>query len=393
MNLFITGASGFLGGAVLSRIGDMSRYDKIYCLVRPTSKKTGAERIKDIALELFPPHQQQEILSKLVAVEGDLTKSHLGLSVRDRWKILDQVHQFLHIGASTDFGAPLKESREYNVDGTRRVLELAEACSRQGALNRFDYISTAFVSGRKRGVVTENTLSRNQAFSNNYEQSKYEAELLVRDYRSRFNIAIHRPSIVVGDSKSGYTPHFKVLYWPLKLLAKGLLPIVPCKRSARMDVVPVDFVADSIVAIMGDPKSVGETWHITAGKGNEVRLDSLLDDAEVFAGIKRVPLIPMWIFNTLMKTPLKNSLGDDFWRAADLASPYEAYLKGTGVRFDSQKTHKYLATRGVELPDWHEYKENVFGFIRESRWGKRLERRPYTYFQKSKTKTKNLINC
>lgn len=381
MNVFITGASGFLGSAALARIAHLPEYETIYCLMRETAKQSASERVKDLVYKVFSPEQAPEILKKVVAIPGDLTTEHLGLSVRDRWMLLDKVHQILHIGASTDFGAPIDVSRRYNVEGTKRVLDLAEACARQGVLQRLDYISTAFVSGKKRGTVTEHSLDRKQTFSNNYEKSKYEAELLVREYMPRFDIAIHRPSIVVGDSKTGYTPHFKVLYWPLRLLSKGLMPIVPCQAGSRMDVVPVDFVADAITAIMRDPNSIGETWHITAGKGNEVRLDSLLNDAEVFAGIKRVPLIPFWAFLILMKTPLRKLFSDDFWSAVDLASPYEHYLRGTGVRFDSRRTHAYLASRGVKLPLWEDYKQNVLGFIQDSRWGKRLSAPDYTYFE------------
>jgi long-chain acyl-CoA synthetase len=383
MNILITGGSGFLGSALLAQVALDPAYEKIYLLIRPTARQSAGARLKELVSKIFSPEQHQEVLKRLHAIPGDLTSPHLGLSVRDRWELLERAHIIVHVGASTDFGAPLDESRKHNVEGTRKVLELAEGCARQGVLKRFDYISTAFVSGDKPGRVTEDDLHRGQTFANNYERSKYEAECLVREYMYRLPIAIHRPSIVVGNSKSGYTPHFKVLYWPLRILSKNLLPFVPGNRRATLDVVPVDFVADALAALMKDPGAVGRTHHLTCGLGEEVTLGRVFRDAVRFADIRRRPLIPFWLFEFLYNTSLKRLFRDEVWQTVELARPYTSYLRGTGVRYDSRVTHQRLRELGVKAPTWRNYGANVMRYCIDSRWGKRLSAPEYSYFERA----------
>ena len=232
MQVLITGATGFLGKSIITRLVDDDRVQKIFVLVRPDSRHTAVERFEKMLCSIFPQSKQKYAIAKFRVFDGDLKKEGLGLSRESREFLVNNTNQILHIGASTDFGAPIDVSRESNVEGTRKILDFAAQAYNAGVLKRLDYISTAYVAGCKRGVVFESDLDRQQAFSNNYEKSKFEAELLVRQKAREIPTTIHRPSIVVGDSVSGFTPHFKVLYWPLKILAKGLLPVFPVNKRA-----------------------------------------------------------------------------------------------------------------------------------------------------------------
>src|SRR5204863_4478544 len=109
----------------------------------------------------------------------------------------------------------------------------------------------------------EDDLDLGQEFRNPYERSKYEAEVVVRERARELPVQILRPSIVVGDSRSGWTPAFNVLYAPLKAFSRGAYPILPARRDSPVDVVPVDYVADAILALAGRP---GEIHHLVAGE-------------------------------------------------------------------------------------------------------------------------------
>src|SRR5207244_3140089 len=137
--------------------------------------------------------------------------------------------------------------------GTRRMLDLAELCSGRGGLESFVHVSTAYVAGEADGSFGEGDLDVGQSFRNAYERTKFEAEVAVRERASTLPVQVVRPSIIVGDSRSGWTPAFNVLYAPLRAFSRGAYPMIPARRSAPVDVVPVDYVADAILALAGRP--------------------------------------------------------------------------------------------------------------------------------------------
>src|SRR3712207_1838530 len=80
-------------------------------------------------------------------------------------------------------------------------------------------------------------------------RSKWEAEHVVGG-AGDLAPAIARPSIVMGESDSGWTPAFNVLYWPLRAFSRGLFNEIPSLPSAHVDIVPVDYVADALVRLL-----------------------------------------------------------------------------------------------------------------------------------------------
>jgi len=379
-NLLLTGATGFVGKAVLARLVGKPQYGRIYLLVRTRGNANAESRVADVLRTVFPSDQAMALASRIIPVAGDFTLPGLGLSEQDLALLRADVHQILHCGASTDFGAPLEEARQQNTEGTRQVLNVALNMRETGVLRRLDYVSTAFVAGIKRGLVNENDLDRGQAFANSYEQSKFEAEKLLAEYANRLPITIYRPSIIVGDSTTGYTPHFKVLYWPVLLLARKMTSLIVCNKRAYLDVVPVDYVADGIVALMQEDSAPGQTFLLSAGLGNEIKIGELLQDANKFAGVQHGRSLPFWLFKWMIKTPLRRMFSEQFLSVVALASPYHSYLAGNGVRFDASKSQEILKRLGVRNRFWKNYREPVLRYCVDSRWGKRLPQPEHQYY-------------
>ena len=254
--VLLTGATGFVGGEILDRLLEQHE-GTVYALVRAENDETAAARLK--------PHARLRVLA------GDIEEPGLGLDPAAADELCTELTTVIHCAASVSFGMELAAQRRINVDGTRHVVELAERCER---LERLTYISTAYVSGEPRGVFREDQLDVGQSFRNPYERSKFEAERMIRERAAGLPLQILRPSIVVGDSRTGRTSAFNVLYGPLKAFARGRIPAIPARRSSPVDIVPVDYVADRVVELaMGGPDG---TFHLVAGR-NATTVDRLLD--------------------------------------------------------------------------------------------------------------------
>lgn len=385
MQILLTGVTGLIGGGVLTRLLDQDHVKKIFVLIRPGKDSSAQERLEALYSEILPPHKRTAALAKTQAISGNLTQPGLDLSKEDRETLVKNVTQILHIAASTKFNAPMEELRAYNVNGTRRMLDLAREALKNGQFKRFDYCSTAYVAGDKPGHVNENDLHRDQAFSNNYERSKYETETMIRSEAKEVPFSVYRPSIVVGQSNNGYTPHFRVLYWPIKMIANGIVPVIPCTKKATLDVVPSDYICNSIVALSQCDETIGETYHLTAGHGNEVTVGNLLKDSMKLGTVAWRPMIPVWIFRLIEHSPLRHLLGNKFWAMAEKAAPYTRYIVGTGVTYDASKTHAMLAKLGVQIPKWNDYKHRIFAYAQATAWGKKSIRPDYYFLDSDAT--------
>lgn len=374
-HLLLTGATGFLGGALLRELALGERHDTISVLVRAGKNGTPRQRVEALIEDLFAPDERERALAVIEPLAGDLSEPGLGLDPNDRLRVVESVTEILHAGASTKFTAPLDELRRINVEGTRRLLELAREARARGGFRCYHQVSTAFVAGQQRERATENDLDRGQGFANPYEQTKLEAERLIQEYRAEGPAQVYRPSIIVGHSRSGYTPHFRVLYWPIRILAGGRMPLVPCVPTARLDVVPVDFVVAGIVALMRQPGAPGGTFHLTAGLGQEVILRDLLRAACRHFGLGPRPTVPFWFYRVLKYSPLRFALPAEFWHNAKRARPYLDYLLGRAAPFDQSATGRLLASAGIAPPRFEHYQDAIFEYCRRTEWGT-VDRQP-----------------
>jgi nucleoside-diphosphate-sugar epimerase len=266
--VFLTGGTGFLGMELIARMLDQGDGPDIYMAVRAGDPVAAETRVAETVGRLYetPP----ESVARLRAVRADLTAPGLGMSARDRRQVARDVDRVIHCAASISFTLPLEEAREINVTGTERVIELARELP---GLERYVHVSTAYVSGRAPEWFGEEDTGGGD-FRNTYEQTKLEAEMAVAAVGD-LPTAIVRPSIVVGESDSGWTSAFNVLYWPLQAFARGVLTSVPADPAGIVDMVPVDYVAEVIERVTFAPEAGGR-YHAVAGP-RAVRVDELIE--------------------------------------------------------------------------------------------------------------------
>jgi long-chain acyl-CoA synthetase len=370
----LTGATGFLGrellGALLAQPGE-----RVVAPLRPSRQESAAARVARLLEAVVPdPARRAEAAGRVVAVETDLAADDPrlgGALVRAADGLPTRV---IHGAASVAFDLPLGEARRINVDGTRRMLDAAEALADAGLLTRFAYVSTAFVAGMRSGTVYEHELDEGQGFTNTYEQTKCEAEQMVRAWPRRLPFTVLRPSIVAGRASTGETSHFRVLYWPLKVLARGLVVCIPAERDAVLDIVPVDFVVDALLHILEREDSLGGCYHLSAG--SEVRIDDVVRiTAEIFE-LKRVPpyvsprrLYPL--LRPLLQLVLVGKLRDVI-RVGDVYVPYLSKR----LVFDNRATREALRGTAVRMPDVNAYLKTILGYAWQTDFGRRAPAAP-----------------
>jgi thioester reductase-like protein len=334
--VFMTGATGFVGREVLTRF--LARGDgHVYALVRAADDDEAAGRL--------PGHE------RLTAVPGDIEKDGLGLSAEAAERLRAEVSTVLHCAASVSFALPLEESRRVNVGGTRRVAELARSCPR---LERFSYVSTAYVAGEPDGVFHEDELAVGQSFRNPYEQSKFEAEVALRAEAGDLPLQILRPSIVVGDSESGRTSSFNVLYAPLKAFARGRLRAIPARRDSPVDIVPVDYVADRVFDLVSEGED--GTFHLVAGR-NATTVGRLLDLSSQHLGRRKPTVLPPRMYRRWLHPFLRRR--DPRLRRMEVYFPYFAMR----VRFDDRRLGPGPRVEG--------YFHRLVRYAQAAGWGRR----------------------
>jgi thioester reductase-like protein len=349
MTILLTGATGFIGTEVLARLlseGD----DPVVALVRGRDGDDADRRAAALLDGLAAGRAQR---ARMRAVPGDLTAAGLGLSAGDTTRLLDEVTAIVHCAASVSFTQSLTEARAINVVGTRGVVQLAQRIAARGRLRRLVHVSTAYVAGHHRGRFTERDLWVGQAFRNAYEQTKAEAEALVRRAATRLPAVVVRPSIVVGDSGTGWTPSFNVLYWPLRAFARGLMPTIPARADGRVDVVPVDYVADVILHLLRERPDVRGTVHAAAGD-DALTVERLIDLA--CSALGREP-------------PTLGAVDGDLGQRSEQAAAYLPYFD-MQVVFDDARARAVLRPAGIAPTPLASYFGTLLDFARRARWGK-----------------------
>jgi thioester reductase-like protein len=248
--IFVTGFPGFIGKRLVLELCRCDPAARLILLVEASQLEAARAVLQELpraTIDLFV---------------GDVGDMHLGLSGREYQRLIAETTVIFHLAAISAFGVPYEAARRVNVVGTRNMLELADECSR---LRRFVHFSSCFVSGNRLGVIAEDELAEGQSFRNPYERTKFEAEQLVDAAKTRLPITILRPSIVVGDSRTGEIDRFEGPYYLGMLIV--LSPLVmsmplPGSGAAPLHVVPVDFVVQAACRLMNLAGAEGKTLHL-----------------------------------------------------------------------------------------------------------------------------------
>jgi len=223
--ILVTGPSGVVGSPLLERL--------------------------DPELTICLSHRSEPPRADVRVVQGDVSRPRLGLGPAEYELLARDIDVVVHCAAATRFDIPREESFLVNVEGTRNVLELV---ADSGA--RLIQVSTAF-------VVVPNGSSHGWVNPGHYLDSKRAAEDLVR--ASGLDWHIVRPSVVVGDSRTGEAARLQGFHFFMRALLSDQLAVLPVEDGDLVDFVSADLVADVLEAMVQKPPP-GQVSSITAGE-------------------------------------------------------------------------------------------------------------------------------
>lgn len=264
--ILLTGATGLIGGAVLHQALERDDSAQWVCLVRCASVDQGRQRIAARLERFTDPFTAQRLARKVEIVPGDFTRADL-----DRDPRLDDVTHVLHLAADTSWWGDERVHRT-NHDGTLALARRARAMPR---LKRFLHVGTAMICGAEAP-----SLVREEAYPDRsarhlvaYTESKAAAEDSLAEHFADLPIVVARPSIVVGHSKLGAGPSSSIL-WVIR--AADRLRMMPCAPESAVDIVPADWVAETLHGLLLKPDLAHRLYHVSGGRRSSTRWGDLI---------------------------------------------------------------------------------------------------------------------
>jgi nucleoside-diphosphate-sugar epimerase len=345
---FITGFPGFLATRLVKRLAREGA--RFMLLTQPAFVGTGLEATRQVARETGAAPENFQI------VPGDITSPDLGLLPHELEKARREVSSIFHLAAIYDLAVPRDVATHVNVEGTMNINEFAKTITN---LRRYNYVSTCYVAGKRTGLIKENELQHDAGFRNHYEETKYLAELSVHALRSEFPITIHRPAVVCGDSKTGETAKYDGIYYLIHYLRRwpGALTLLNIGNpDVCLNLVPVDFVIESMVALAQDEQAVGKTLQL-ADPAPLTTQELFNEISKVVGGRDSFTTMPAKIVYPVLMLPLAPKITG----LPHSAVPY-FFLEQT---YDTTQARGLLEPHGIRCPAFPDYVEALVNFVAE----------------------------
>lgn len=354
----ITGFPGCIANSLLRQLGkSIYPIKHIYLLTLPESISCAETILRQVMREV------SSLKNKLTVIPGDITFPFMGLSEDHSQSLQHQIEYVFHLAALYDLSASPKQIYEGNVLGTKNVTNWALTLPR---LKRYIYFSTTSVSGTRKGRIYEHELEMSQSFRNHYEQTKFEAEVLVHQYIQQIPTTIIRPGIIKGNSGEGGTLKFDGPYLMLNLFDRlRYLPWIPyvANTQAIANFVPMDFVLQASLYLGHYPASTGKTYHLTDPHPYTMHEIYEMMMCE-YLGKKPKGNISLKTLKSSLSIPLLSK-----WLRIE--KEVMDYFSVEAI-YDCTQTKQDLKSSGIPLPD---FKNTIRSMVEAYRQHKQIERK------------------
>ncbi len=345
--LLLTGfPSAFLARRLLLKLLAAEPRARVVCLT-PRKQSEAAEA----ALRALPAEQR----ARTEILAGDTSDMDFGLSGKRFLELARRIDVVHHCAFATYAGVRRHAAERMNIGGTAEVLELCEAGERGCRLVLW---STASVSGKLQGRVAESELVRPPSFPSAVEETRFRAEQMVRASMDHVPTTILRPSIIVGDTRSGEIDRMEGPYLLILLMLSSPVDLrvpLPGRGDVPLNLVPIDYVVEAGYAISRDPRSIGRTFHIVdENPPTARRVFELIAEAAGRPG--PVGSLPSQLATALLRTP-------GLERFSHIPRTFIEQL-ATEVAYDARNTRELLAGTGIECPRAASYLTVMVDYVR-----------------------------
>jgi thioester reductase-like protein len=265
--ILLTGSTGYIGAHIASNLLSGSA-EPLNLLVRARDEQEARERLwRSLQLHMDFNHFNAAMRSRVCVFLGDLTSERFGLSADGYRRLVQSTNSVVHCAASLNRKSE-KACLNVNLRGTLEVILLASRSHEDHGLRRFSHVSTVAVAGQRANEIVEedSSIDWNRSDYDPYARTKKFSEHMIRQLLPGVQRTIFRPSIVLGDSRRPETNQFDMVRAFVFLAG---LPVLPFRPSDKLDIVPVDYVADAIVTLHLKPNPAHEIYHLSSGATSE----------------------------------------------------------------------------------------------------------------------------
>ena len=361
MAILLTGCTGYIGAHVASNLL-AGHSESLNLLVRAHDAQDANVRLwRALQLHMDFPRFEEFLHSRIHIFLGDITLPFFGLGEEDYRALVRSTDSVIHCAASLNRKSE-KSCLNVNLRGTLEVIQLAIRARDQHGLRRFSHVSTVAVAGqRSNEVVAEDTaIDWSRSDYDPYGRTKKFCEHMVRQLLADIPRTIFRPSIVLGDSRRPQTNQFEMVRAFVFLAG---LPALPFRPDARIDIVPVDYVADAIATLHEKPNPAYEVFHLSSGVQSETFME--LTDALAKAQGKRGPVFAPSLEGPSSK--VVNALAGRAGKIGGLAALLKVFLPYLvwNTVFDN---HRVVAEMGRRPARFSQYCYPLLRYSRDSQF-------------------------
>ena len=304
MHILVTGAGGLIGRELVGALAERG-----HGVVAVQHRSTALHRNDGRPVPAAPWSGVLPGPGGVATLTGDVRRAGLGLDAATHAALLpgldlSGLDLVVHCAAVTGFNLDPAVYREVNVQGAANVLAFTGGARPVPLL----HVSTAYVCGLRDGPVREDELDTGQDFANGYEASKAAGERLVAAARTQGRqIAVARPSIVVGASGDGVISGFGSIYGLIRLVAEGRIRVLPARPGASLDLVPIDHVVAGLTDIAERmDRAAGLNFHLVSG--TPVPVAGLRELALGYPQLHAPRFVPPEAFDPGTLTPAQQAL-------------------------------------------------------------------------------------